>query len=53
MGTRVGVGVGVGVGEGVGVGVGEGVGEGVALTINTPLSQTNLLPDLMQVYVLL
>jgi hypothetical protein len=57
--TVVGVGVGVttgacvGVGDatgvGAGVGVAAGIGFGLAATL-TPLLQTSLLPDLMQVY---
>ena len=43
----VGVGVGDGVGSGVGVGVGVATGEG--FLIATPLFQTSLVPDLMQV----
>ena len=48
-GVEVGVGVGVdsGVGEGEGVGVGVATGEGFLTT--TPLFQTSLLPDLIQV----
>jgi hypothetical protein len=58
------VGVGEGEGDGVGVGDGEadseGVGEGLALgsdagigfLIATPLFQTNILPDFMQVYLI-
>jgi len=42
-------GVGVGVAVGVGVGVAVGVGFGAAALIATPLFQTSLLPDLMQV----
>jgi hypothetical protein len=55
VGVGVAVGVGVGTGEGVGVGVGStglntGLGDGFgAALIATPLFQTSLLPDLMQV----
>ena len=53
VGVAVGVGVGIGVGVGSGIGDGEGVGVGVAIgegfLTATPLFQTNLLPDLMQV----
>ena len=53
LGVGVGVAVGLGVGVAVGVGstglkTGLGVGFGAALTA-TPLFQTSLLPDLMQV----
>ncbi len=53
-GINVGVGEGVGVatvgeGEGVGTGAGAGTFAGAALT-TTPLSQTNALPFLTQVY---
>lgn len=55
--VAVGVGVGVGVGENDGVGVGVGVlaevGFAAGFLIATPLFQTNLLPCLMQVYLIL
>jgi hypothetical protein len=49
------VGIGVGVTTGAGVGNATGVGEGVAAAFGlaatfTPLLQTSLLPDLIQVY---
>ena len=54
VGVGVGVCVGVGVGDGSGVGVEEGIGVGVGVATGaaftaTPLFQTSLLPDLMQV----
>jgi hypothetical protein len=59
VGVGEGSGVGIGDGEGVGIGDGEGVdigdGEGVGVAIGegfliaTPLFQTSLFPDLMQV----
>ncbi len=49
VGIAVGVGIGSGVGAGVGVAVGVGVATGVCFMIVTPLFQTSLLPDLMQV----
>ena len=55
MGAGVGVGVGTAVGVGVGVtsrvgvGVGVGVSTGVDFFTKTPLFQTSLFPDLMQV----
>ena len=53
VGAGVGVGVGVGVLSGVGVAIGVGEATGVGLTTgftNTPLFQTNFLPDLIHVY---
>jgi hypothetical protein len=49
VGVGIGVGVGVGVGSGVGIGSGVGVTTGEGFLIATPLFQTSLLPDLMQV----
>lgn len=51
--SEVGAGDGVGVDVGVAVGVGDGLDEGAGFLIETPLSQINLLPDLMQVNFLL
>ena len=52
LGDGVGIALGVGVGVGFAIGVSVGVGIGVACGMDTPLSQTNFFPDLMQVYVL-